>query len=138
MRLVFVLLCSLPFLCCAASSGFLIVANKGDQTVGIIDPAAGREVAVVPEGGTTGHELIASPDGRLAYVPIYGNSGVGKPGTDGTKLVVVDLGARKVVGNSRFRPRRAAPLPSVWAPERAAVRDYRARSVHQRDRSQNP
>ena len=50
----------------------------------------------------TGHELIASPDGRFAYVPIYGNSGVGKPGTDGTKMVVVDLGARKVVGTLDF------------------------------------
>jgi YVTN family beta-propeller protein len=86
----------------AASTGWLIVANKGDQTVGIIDPADGREVATVPEGGTTAHELIASPDGRLAYVPIYGNSGVGKPGTDGTNMVVVDLASRKVVGNLDF------------------------------------
>lgn len=86
----------------AASSGWLIVANKGDQTVGIIDPATGREVATVPEGGTTAHELIASPDGRLAYAPIYGNSGVGKPGTNGTKLVVVDLGTHKVTGELDF------------------------------------
>jgi len=86
----------------AASTGWLIVANKGDQTVGIIDPTDGREVATVPEGGTTAHELIASPDGRLAYVPIYGNSGVGKPGTDGTNMVVVDLASRKVVGNLDF------------------------------------
>jgi hypothetical protein len=28
----------------AASNGWLIVANKGDETVGIIDPGAGREV----------------------------------------------------------------------------------------------
>src|SRR6185312_8866768 len=51
------------------------------------------------EGGITGHEVIASPDGRTAYVPIYGNSGVGKPGTDGTHMVVIDLAERKVVGN---------------------------------------
>jgi len=86
----------------AASRGWRIVANKGDETVGIIDPASGREVATVPEGGTTAHELIASPDGRFAYAPIYGNSGVGKPGTDGTNMVVVDLSARKVVGNLDF------------------------------------
>ena len=86
----------------AASNGSLIVANKGDQTVGIIDPAAGREVATVPEGGTTAHELIASPDGRLAYAPIYGDSGVGKPGTNGDRLVVVDLGSHKVTGHVDF------------------------------------
>src|SRR5271166_5109252 len=28
-----------------------------------------------------GHEVVVSPDGRFGYVPIYGNSGVGKPGT---------------------------------------------------------
>ena len=82
--------------------GLLLVANKGDQTLGIIDPAAGKQIATVAEGGVTGHEVIASPDGRLAYVPIYGNSGVGKPGTDGKNIVVIDLAARKVVGNVEF------------------------------------
>lgn len=103
MMLRFVLIGSIVTLAAAAASnGWLIVANKGDQTVGIIDPATGREMATVPEGGTTAHELIASPDGKLAYAPIYGNSGVGKPGTDGTKLVVVDLGTRKVTGELDF------------------------------------
>jgi YVTN family beta-propeller protein len=82
--------------------GWLIVANKGDQTLGIIDPNEGRQIATVPEGGTTGHELIASPDGKTAYVPIYGNSGVGKPGTDGSNIVVIDLASRKVTGNIDF------------------------------------
>lgn len=82
--------------------GFLLVANKGDQTLGIVDPASGQQVATVAEGGVTGHEVIASPDGRMAYVPIYGNSGVGKPGTDGSNLVVIDIAARKIVGNIDF------------------------------------
>src|SRR5579885_2017273 len=99
----FVLIACLgTFAASAASGGWLIVANKGDETVGIIDPGTGRQVAAVAEGGTTAHELIASPDGRLAYAPIYGNSGVGKPGTDGTKMVVVDLGAHKVVRELSF------------------------------------
>ncbi len=86
----------------AGANGQLIVANKGDQTVGIIDPAAGKEIATIPEGGVTGHELIASPDGKRAYVPIYGNSGVGKPGTDGQKMVVMDLASRKVTDEVDF------------------------------------
>ena len=61
------------------SHGLLLVANKGNQTLGIVDPEAGREVAEIPEGGITGHEVAASPDGQTAYVPIYGNSGVGRP-----------------------------------------------------------
>ena len=47
----------------AAPSGWLLVANKGDRALGIIDPDAGHQVAAVAEGGVTGHEVIASPDG---------------------------------------------------------------------------
>ncbi len=83
-------------------SNFLLVANKGDHTLGLIDPQAGRQVATVDEAGVTGHEVIASPDGRTAYVPIYGDSGVGLPGSDGSNLVVVDLASRKVTGSIDF------------------------------------
>ncbi len=84
------------------SAGVLLVANKGDQTLGIISPLMAQQVATVAEGGITGHEVAASPDGLTAYVPIYGNSGVGKPGTDGRNMVVVDIASRKVVGNLDF------------------------------------
>jgi DNA-binding beta-propeller fold protein YncE len=67
-----------------------------------VNPKSGQQVATVPEGGVTGHEVIASPDGATAYVPIYGNSGVGKPGTDGTNMVAIDISSRKVVGNVDF------------------------------------
>lgn len=83
-------------------SGWLLVANKGDHAMGIINPGEGQQTAEVPEGGITGHEVIASPDGKTAYVPIYGNSGVGKPGTDGTKLAVIDIASRRVTGNVDF------------------------------------
>jgi YVTN family beta-propeller protein len=84
------------------STGLLLVANKGDNSLGIINPIAGRQVAEIPEGGVTGHEITTSRDGKLAYVPIYGNSGVGQPGTDGSNLVVIDIAARKVIGNIDF------------------------------------
>src|SRR5436190_24318861 len=86
----------------AAAIGFLLVANKGDQTLGIIDPVAGRQVATVPEDGKTGHEVTASADGNRAFVPIFGDSGVGKPGTDGQLIRVIDLAKRKVVGTIDF------------------------------------
>ncbi len=74
----------------AARPGLLLVAVKGDQSVGIVDSTTNQKLAEVPEGGVTGHELTVSPDGRTAYVPIYGNSGVGEPGTDGRNMVVID------------------------------------------------
>ncbi|MBV9763146.1 MAG: beta-propeller fold lactonase family protein [Acidobacteriaceae bacterium] len=86
----------------SADGSFLLVANKGEHTLGIVDPSAARQLAAVPEGGVTGHEVAASPDGRTAYVPIYGNSGVGKPGTDGTNMVAIDIATRKVAGNVDF------------------------------------
>lgn len=101
--LVVLTLAAIPFFGSSSSDkGVLIVANKGEHTMGIIDPESGRQVATVAEGGVTGHELIASPNGRTAYVPIYGNSGVGKPGTDGTNVVAIDIASRKVVGNLDF------------------------------------
>jgi len=84
------------------SKGWLLVANKGDHTLGIVDPASGTQVATIEEGGVTGHEVIASPDGHTAYVPIYGDSGVGKPGTDGTKVIAVDLASHKITGELDF------------------------------------
>ena len=84
------------------SPGWLLVANKGDRTLGIIDPVAGRQVATVAEDGITGHEVVASPDGKRAFVPIYGNSGVGHAGTDGQLLRVIDLASRQVVGTVDF------------------------------------
>ena len=85
-----------------AQQARLLVTQKGDRSLAIVDPATGAVIASVPEGGVTGHEVIASPDGRLAYVPIYGNSGVGKPGTDGSSLVVIDIAAQKIVGGLDF------------------------------------
>src|SRR5215470_5632777 len=83
-------------------SSVLLIANKGDHTLGIIDADEGKQIATVPEEGITGHEVTASADGKLAYVPIYGNSGVGKPGTDGSNMVVIDIAMRKIVGNVDF------------------------------------
>jgi DNA-binding beta-propeller fold protein YncE len=87
---------------CNAQQGTLLVAQKGQASLGIVDPAAGKVVASIPEGGITGHEVTASPDGRFAYVPIYGNSGVGQPGTDGSNMIVVDIASRKIVGTVDF------------------------------------
>jgi DNA-binding beta-propeller fold protein YncE len=78
-----------------ASAALVLVANKGEHTLGLIDPVAGRQITTVAESGVTGHEVIASPDGSLAFVPIYGNSGVGQPGTDGGTLDVFNLSERR-------------------------------------------
>jgi len=95
------LLISFSMAPCVAQ-GRLLVDQKNDRSLAIVDPVAGAVIASVPEDGVTGHEVAGSPDGRLAFVPIYGNSGVGKPGTDGRNIDVIDLAAKKIVGNIAF------------------------------------
>ena len=79
----------------------LLVANQGDHNLSLIDPA-GKQIATVPVEGVTGHEVATSPDGKTAYVPIYGDSGVGKPGTNGREIAVIDVASRKLVHKIDF------------------------------------
>jgi YVTN family beta-propeller protein len=117
-RLSLFLLCAAPVALTAQTvpHGVLLVANQTSQNLSIIDPAAEKQIAAVPEDAYTGHEVAASPDGKLAFVPIYGNAGVGKPGTDGSTMDVIDIASRKVVKTVDFghgvRPHRAIYDPS--------------------------
>ena len=72
-------------------NGYLLVCNKADHSLGIVDLKEDKQVAVIPDGGVTGHEVAASTDGRFAYVPIYGNSGVGQPGSNGRSISIIDV-----------------------------------------------
>jgi DNA-binding beta-propeller fold protein YncE len=85
-----------------SGGSMLLVVNQGDRDLSLIDPAAGTQVATVPVDGITGHEVATSADGKTAYVPIYGSSGVGKPGTDGNEIAVIDLARRKLVHKIDF------------------------------------
>lgn len=100
--LLITLLAGISLAGASSDNGVLLVANKGEHTLGIVDTAANQQIATVAETGVTGHEVVASPDGSLAFVPIYGNSGVGLPGTDGSTIDVVDLKQRKVVHTIDF------------------------------------
>jgi DNA-binding beta-propeller fold protein YncE len=80
----------------------LLVANQQSRDVSLIDVTAGKQITTIPVEGVTGHEVATSPDGKTAYVPIYGDSGVGRPGTDGSKLSVIDLASRKVTHTIDF------------------------------------
>jgi YVTN family beta-propeller protein len=113
------LLASLMFLALAAGGnrvpappthGMLVVANQREHTALLIDPETRQELLKVTVG-VNGHEVAVSPDSRFAYVPIYGNSGVGKPGTDGATIDIVDLRDRKLAATidlgKPLRPHRA-------------------------------
>ena len=80
------------------SPGFLFIANQYEHTALLVDLRTKTPVARV-EVGVNGHEVVVSPDMHFGYVPIYGNSGVGKPGTDGDRIDIIDLKERKLAGS---------------------------------------
>src|SRR4051812_31883164 len=81
----------------AADKGVLLVANQGDHSLSILDPDAGTMVAKIVTPQIRGHEVTASPDSKLAYLPMYGDSGVGLPGTDGHSIEVIDIAKHSIV-----------------------------------------
>ena len=95
--------------------GLLAVVNQTEHSVVLVDPGTRQPVSTISVG-VNGHEIAASPDGRTLYVPIYGNSGVGKPGTDGSTIDVIDVAARKKVATIDLgRPLR--PHKDVFGPD---------------------
>ena len=91
-----ILLCGVLALPSFASAQKLLVANQGDHTMLVIDTASRKTLATVGVD-INGHEVVASPDGKFAYVPIYGNSGIGRPGTDGSTVEVIDIAAGRAL-----------------------------------------
>ncbi len=86
----------------SAQTRTLLAINEGESTLSVINPETGRELARIDEGGVAGHEVVASPDGTKAYVPIYSDSFAGKPGSNGSEMVVVDLALHKVIERFDF------------------------------------
>jgi len=68
----------------------LFVANQMEHSVLLVDPISKQVLATVGVD-INGHEVAVSPDGRFGYVPIYGNTEVGTPGSNGSTIDVVDL-----------------------------------------------
>lgn len=73
-----------------AAPSYLLVLNKGEATLAIVDPATMQVVGRV-QTGEGPHEVATSADGRTAYVANYGGQ------QPGNTLSVVDLAARKEV-----------------------------------------
>lgn len=68
----------------------LVVLNKSDGDVSILNAETGREVARLPVG-TGPHEAATSPDGKTVVVCNYGHQG------PGNSLTVLDMEKMKVV-----------------------------------------
>jgi YVTN family beta-propeller protein len=84
---------------CTAQSGsknLLLALSKSDHTLAIVDAVTLKVIARVPVGSDP-HEVIASSDGKTAYVSIYGGGSL-------HELNVIDLVAQKPLFNIDTRP----------------------------------
>ena len=84
---------------CAAQSTparALLALSKGDHILAIIDPRTLNIIARVPVGPDP-HEVVASSDGKTAYVTIYGGGSL-------HELDVIDLVAQKPLPTIDTRP----------------------------------
>jgi YVTN family beta-propeller protein len=82
----------------ATSTSLLLVLNKVENTMAIVDPASLKVLGRVPTG-TGPHEVVASADGRLAYVANYGDQT-----TLGNSLSIIDIAARKEIKRVELGP----------------------------------
>ena len=107
-KLSLVKLLAVSFLCiplvfaatgCSAQSTpsrSLLALSKGDHILAIIDPVSLKVLARIPVGSDP-HEVIASADGKTAYVSIYGGGSL-------HELSVIDLVAQKPLPSLDTRP----------------------------------
>lgn len=71
------------------ASDSLLVLSKGDLTLSIVDPATMKVLAKMPSGPDP-HEVVASTDGKFAYISNYGGGAY-------NTITVVDLLAQKTL-----------------------------------------
>src|SRR5438477_3170840 len=96
---VFLVMLIYPATKCKAQSTprqSLLALSKTDHMLAIVDPATLKVIARIPVGEDP-HEVIASSDGRTAYVTIYGGGSL-------HELNVIDLVAQKPLLNVDTRP----------------------------------
>jgi YVTN family beta-propeller protein len=92
----------LLLIACNATANTLLVVNKRDATLALVDPVTMKVTAKIATGEEP-HEVAVSGDGKLAVVGNYGSGG-----SPGTSLTVVDLAAKREV--------RRVTLPGLSRP----------------------
>ena len=97
-------------------AGRILVVCKGDRSLEIIDLERGRSTGGVVSSGDRPHEVAASRDGTVGYVPVYSDVGVGAPGSDGRAIDIIDLVRARRMATKRAAV-RVAPAPPALGPD---------------------
>ncbi|HMB78474.1 MAG TPA: hypothetical protein VKI43_00330 [Vicinamibacterales bacterium] len=84
----------------------LLVLNKDDATLAIVDPVSGNVLGRVPVG-VGPHELVTSTDGKIAFASNYGTGPA-----PGRTISMIDIAAQKELRRIARRPRTNSSAPS--------------------------
>lgn len=87
---------SLVAISCSAQQHYLLALSKNNHTLAMVDPATLKVIAKMPVGPDP-HEVIASADGKTAYVTIYGGGSL-------HEIDVIDLVAKKALAPVDTKP----------------------------------
>lgn len=82
----------------AATTSALLILNKVENTLAIVDPVTLRVLGKVPTGEGP-HEVVASADGRIAYVANYGTQQ-----KVGNSISIIDIAARREIKRLELGP----------------------------------
>jgi YVTN family beta-propeller protein len=82
----------------AVTPSLLLILNKVENTLAIVDPVTLRVLGKVATGEGP-HEVVASADGRTAYVANYGVQGKA-----GNSISIIDLNARREIKRLELGP----------------------------------
>ena len=96
------ILCGAKVARAQTTSPALLILEKADSALAIVDPGTMKIVARVPAGPDP-HEIVASPDGKLAYISNYG-------GLDSklNTITVIDLTTQKALAPIQLGALRSA------------------------------
>lgn len=81
---------------CFAQHRYLLALSKNNHTLAMVDPATLKVIAKMPVGPDP-HEVIASADGKTAYVTIYGGGSL-------HEIDVLDLVTKKTLPSIDTKP----------------------------------
>lgn len=110
--LTFLAWTQLTFAVSGSSPESLLVLNKSENTLAIIDPVSFKVLARIPTGEAP-HELTVSADGRLAFVCNYGTAE--RPGNT---ISVIDIANRESDTVSAIEPAKES---GAWKITQIAV-----------------
>ena len=125
-------------LCLYGQQAELLILHKGGSSLGFYT-VEGEHLTSVPVGQHP-HEMVRSPDGRFVYITDNGTMAIEQAGTGGNTVSIVDIEARKKVGEislGKYRrphgidldPKTGLVYVSCELPDQLLVLDPKQRKV---------